>query len=548
MAGLEADAWPVTTTPLEVAVRGLAMLAFEGVRLPAWLRDRLGSAPAAGVTIFRYANVEAPAQLRELTDALQAAAPASGPPLLIAADQEGGQLLGLGTGSTPFAGNMALGAAGDPALTERVARAIGTECRALGVNVDYAPVCDLATNPANPGLGVRAFGSEPARVAEHAAAFVRGLQAAGVAATLKHFPGKGEAAVDTHHELGLVTHDRARFETVELVPFRAALAAGARVVMSGHFAAPGLSGVPGLPGTLSREVMDRLLRAELGFQGVAISDALDMKALAQGPLQVLDVLAGLRAGLDVLLCTPDLAAQTQVEEGLVHAVRRQLLEEAGLRTSLARVAALRGWLAGAGAQPDLEAVGCAAHRALAREVAARSITLVRDDAALLPLQLTEAQRIAVIMPRPRDLTPADTSVFEAPRLAAAIRAHHPRVDEFVTGQPPTDEEVAALREQAAGYDLLVVGTISASLDPAQADLVHQLLASGVPLITVALRTPFDLMAYPEARTHLCSYSLLGPSLEALADALWGRLPLAGHLPAAIPGLYPVGHGEERPWA
>jgi beta-N-acetylhexosaminidase len=532
-----------TALPPEIAVLGQVMLGFDGPSVPEWLHRRLAGAPAAGVTIFRHANVQDPVQLRELTGALQAAA-GEGLPLLIAADQEGGQLLGLGAGSTPFAGNMALGAAGDPALTERVARAIGLECRAVGVNVDYAPVCDLASNPANPGLGVRSFGSDPARAADHAAAFVRGLQGAGVAATVKHFPGKGEATVDTHHELGLVAQSRERFEAVELVPFRAAFAAGAKMVMSGHFAAPGLSGARDLPATLSAAVMDRLLRDELGFEGVAITDALDMKALAQGPLQVLDVVAALRAGVDLLLDTPAGAARAQVEAALAHAVRRQLLDSAAVRASIARVAALRRWV-GEAPQPDLEVVGSAAHAALADELARRSITLVRDSAGRLPLRLGPDQRMAAIMPLPRDLTPADTSTFVPPGLAAALRAYHPRVDEVVTGQPPTAAEIAALRARARDYELLVVGTISASLDPAQTDLVEALLGTGVPVVTVALRTPFDLAAYPAAATHLCSYSILPPSLAALGAALFGQAPIGGSLPAPVPGLYPLGHGEAR---
>ena len=175
------------------------MLAFEGHELPEPMRARLAARGAAGIGLFRYLNVDSPAQVRSLTDAI-----ASLGPLLVAADQEGGQLLGLGDGTTPFAGNMALGAVGDAELGERVGAAIGSELRALGVTVDYAPVCDLAINPANPGLGVRSFGDDPAAVAPLVAATVRGIQSVGVAATLKHFPGIGDVAVDTHHALGSV--------------------------------------------------------------------------------------------------------------------------------------------------------------------------------------------------------------------------------------------------------------------------------------------------------------------------------------------------------
>ena len=187
-------------------------------------------------------------------------------------------------------------------------------------------------------------------------------------------------------------------------------------------------------------------------------------------------------------------------------------------------------------------VGCAAHQAVARELAERSMTLVRNDAGLLPLRLAPDARIAAIMPQPRDLTPADTSSRVAPALAAALRARHANVDEFVTGHPPSAAEIAALRARADAYDLLVIGTIAASFDPAQAALVQALLASGRPCVTVALRTPYDLAAYPRSATHVCTYGILRPSLDALASALFGDLPFTGHLPVAIPGLFPIGHG------
>ncbi|HSW41842.1 MAG TPA: glycoside hydrolase family 3 N-terminal domain-containing protein [Patescibacteria group bacterium] len=512
--------------------------------MPPWVRRRLAEAPAAGVTLFRHANVASPAQVRALTAALQAAAGGGAGerlPLLVAADQEGGQLIALGDGTTPFAGNMALGAAGDAGLAERVGEAIGREMRALGVNVLYAPVLDVATSRASPALGIRSFGDDPAAVAVLGAAFVRGVARPGVASTGKHFPGAGDVATDTHHALGVVDHDRARLAAVELVPFRAAIDAGLRLVMTGHFVIPSLTGSPTLPSTLSSAVVDGLLRGELGFDGVSITDALDMRALDQGPAQVVDVIAAIRADVDLLLCAPDLPAQRRIEKGLRHAAGRALFDRDALEASARRVAGLRRWLAGF-PQPDLGVVGCAEHHALAGELAARSVTLVRDDPGLVPLQLAAGARVAAIMPTPRDLTPADTSSTVLPGLGAALRRHHPHVDEIVTGHPPDGAEIAAIRGRAASWDVIVVGTLDAHRDAAQGALVEALRASGRPLVTVALRTPYDLAAYPAASTHLCTYSILRPSLDALADVLFGVAPARGRLPVAIPGVLPRGHG------
>jgi beta-N-acetylhexosaminidase len=515
------------------------MLAFLGTTLPAATSQRLRSAPAAGITLFRYHNVDTPGQLRELTDAAQRAAREGGHagPLLVAADQEGGQLIALGDGSTPFPGSMALGAAGDASLAERVGAAMGAEALAMGVNVVYAPSADLATNPSNPHLGIRAFGDEPAAVAALVAASVRGIRSVGAAATLKHFPGLGAADLDTHHGLPDVGHDRARLDAVELAPFAAGIDAGADLVMSAHVALSGLTGSPDLPATLSRAVMTDLVRGGLGFGGLSITDALDMEALPQGDAQALDAVAAIRAGVDLLLCTSDQRKAARIEGAVTHAAARGLFEPGELRASAGRLATLRARLASV-SQPDLSVVGSAAHRALAREVADRSITLVRDRARLLPLRPAAGDRVLAVMPRPRDLTPADTSRSVPPGLAAALRAHWPDVDEIVTSHPPTHDEIAAARAAAAGAAVVVVGTIAASADPAQAALVDALLDTGRPVVTASLRTPWDLAAYPRAGTHVAAYGILPPTLAALAATLFGDQAFRGVLPVALPaGLH-----------
>ncbi len=514
------------------------MAAFEGIEVPAWLARVLPDSP--GVTLFGNSNVGSVAQMTALTSALQEAA-GTNIPLLIAADHEGGQLLGAGPATTPFPGNMALGAADDLDLTEAVGRAMGRELRALGITVDYAPVCDLATHPDNPSLGIRAFGDHPARVGEMAAAMVRGLQAEGVAAVPKHFPGKGDAVVDPHYELPVLDHDRERLEEVELVPFRAAVEAGARAVMIGHYALPALTWSHDLPSSLSAEVVDDLLRKGLGFDGVVITDALNMHALAQGPEMLVDVIAALGAGVDLLLCADGEEQQDLLRSGLALALRRRLVDSGGLERSADRVLALRNWLAGF-AQPPVDVVGSAEHHALADDVAQRSITLLCDREGLLPIRLSGDETVLAVMPALTDLTPADTSSTVPPLLAASLREHHSRVVETITSQSPSHDEVVAVRQKAEEADLVVVGTISAHMDPAQVDLVGALLETGTPSITVALRTPWDLAVYPAAGTHLCTYGIQPPAMKALAAVLFGALPALGRLPVPIEGLYRRGHG------
>jgi beta-N-acetylhexosaminidase len=288
-------------------------------------------------------------------------------------------------------------------------------------------------------------------------------------------------------------------------------------------------------------VLTDLLRGELRYDGLVITDALDMKALAQGPAQVVDVIAAVNAGADLLLGTVDAEAAVRIDTGLAQAAARGLIDAASVAASLERLRKLRAWVAGF-REPAPTVVGCAEHRSLARELAERSITLVRNDEALLPLRLGADARVAVVTVRPTDLTPADTSSYVRAGLADAIRRRHPRTDEFEVDGQPRASDIASLRNRVRGHKLLVIGTINASQRPAQADLVKELLGTGVPAVTVALRTPWDLTAYPDSRTHVCAYGILDPTTEATAAALFGEAPFRGHLPVTLGDLHPLGHG------
>jgi beta-N-acetylhexosaminidase len=304
------------------------------------------------------------------------------------------------------------------------------------------------------------------------------------------------------------------------------------MLMTGHFAIPALTGTSAYPATVARRVMTNFARDEMGFDGVIITDALDMGAITQGAGQIIDVVAAVRAGVDLMLVMLDEDTQERLYGGLKLAYTRELIRDEHIIPSVERIVALKEWAA-AQPRPTLDVVGCAEHRALESELARRALTLVRDGTGLLPLRLSPDARVAAVMPQPRDLTPADTSSTITPHLAAALRRHHARVDEFVTGHLPSAAEIAALRERLTGYELLVLGTINASMQPEQASLANELLSLGIPTITVALRTPYDLAVYPAARTHLCTYSIQPASLDALTGALFGEFAPAGRLPVSV---------------
>ena len=315
---------------LERLAAGCLLAGFEGRAVPDWLRRWL-EAGLGGVCLFAW-NVESREQVTELTAALRA----ERDDVVISIDEEGGDVTRLeaDVGSS-YPGNWALGVVDDVALTERVASAIGADLAAVGVNLDLAPVADVNANPLNPIVGVRSFGAEPELVARHVAAFVTGLQSVGVAACVKHFPGHGDTLEDSHLELPIVERDEEAM-AASLLPFRAAIEAGARAVMTAHIRVAALDDAPA---TLSRSVIGGLLRGELGFEGTVVTDALEMRAVSatvgaeEGAVRALD------AGADALCLGHDLRPEA-VHAAVVEAAGSGRLAEERLREAAARVADL----------------------------------------------------------------------------------------------------------------------------------------------------------------------------------------------------------------
>jgi beta-N-acetylhexosaminidase len=516
---------------------------FDGLEPTPDVLTAISAGRAAGVTLFRAKNVATPGQIRALSATLQAARPAGTPPLVIATDQEGGQLQAIGTGATAWPGNLAIAATGSVGLARRCGEAIGTELAAMGVTVAFAPVCDLLGAPESALMGTRTFGDDPVLAGRLAAAMVRGIQARGVAATLKHFPGHGSVAGDSHHGLPVATVDGATLRARELVPFRAGIRAGARLVMLGHLAVPAATGGRAVAATLAPELAVGLLRDELGFAGVSVTDALDMGALGDHDQLSEIVSQSVRAGIDLMLTLHTFALEERALDGLIADAAAGTLDIAALRRSRRRVRALRRWLGRAPAQPGLDAVGSADHVALARDIAERAVTLVRDRPGLVPLRPPSEGpwRIVVMTPRPVDLTPADTSSYAALGLADALREALGKggtpasVTALEVPLDPDPAAIAVLCRAAEPAAVTVAGTIDALAHPGQARLVDALVASGAPVVAVAQRTPFDLLAYPGVGTYACTHGIQPPNLRAMADALLGLIPFRGRLPVRLEG-------------
>ena len=434
-------------------------------------------------------NIESPEQVRRLTVGLQGAARAlpAGVPLLIGADQEFGAVTRLREGVTQLPSAMTFGAAADPALTEAAWRGAGTELAAVGVNVDFAPVADVLGPAGSAVIGSRSFGADPKVASGQVAAAVRGLQGAGVAATLKHFPGHGHTTADSHSTLPVLAQSRQALDAADLPPFRAGIGAGAWLVMSGHLDVRSVE--PGVPATFSRAVLTDVLRRQLGFGGVTVTDALTMEPALRWPPGEAAVRA-LLAGNDLLLMPPDLAA---AQAGLLGALRSGRLPRAHLVAAVTRILTVKLRLAGF-AQPDLSLLGAGPHRAAAVAAATAGVTLLRG-ACGRPL-----------VTGPVQVTAAGGRQRQRDWLAAALRAQGAQV------------------VSSGGTVVHLVGYGDGAAD-LRADAA----------VTVAMDTPY-VLGRAGSGTLLATYSSAEASMTGLAAVLVGKARPAGRSPVAVAGL------------
>jgi beta-N-acetylhexosaminidase len=488
--------------------------------------ERLG-----GVILFSR-NIRDGAQVRALTQALQAVAREAGhaAPLLISIDQENGLVRRLGPDAAIFPGNMALGATGSVNLTTAVAEATGRELRAAGVNMNLAPVADVNNNPANPVIGVRSFGADPAEVARLTAAAVRGYRAASVIATLKHFPGHGDTATDSHLALPVVPFDLDRLAAVELPPFQAGIAAGAEAVMLAHVLLPQIEPAATLPASLSPVVARDLLRGRLGFDGVVMTDCLEMQAVASTVGIPRGAVLALRAGVDLVLISHTITEQRAAIAAARQALRDGTLDSALVRQSLARVARLKEGLAWDA--PTLTANDKAAHAQLSDEAYARTTTLATNE-AIIPLRLAPEQRVLVAGPQGIAVSQAVDVAYDHAALVAAIRQRHPATVGMILPAEAASEDRTALIRAAEDVDIIIVVTINAWRDAAQADQVRALLATGRPVIGIAAGDPADLALFLDLRAGLATYEYTLPALAAAVRVIFGELPARGRLPIAL---------------
>jgi beta-N-acetylhexosaminidase len=470
-----------------------------------------------------------------LTNQLQAKAKL---PLLIGADFERGAAMRLDEG-TSFPTAMALAAAGNPQDAYTMGKVTTLEARAVGIQWIYAPDADVNNNPGNPIINTRSFGEDPTRVAEYVSAFVRGVEENGGLATAKHFPGHGDTAADSHIDLPVITADRQRLEHLELVPFRAAITAGVGSIMTGHLSIPALEPDPNTPATLSPHILTDLLRNELGFQGLVVTDAMDMGGItvrfAPGEAAVRAVLAG----ADALLMPP---VPDAAFEALQAAVRSGRISPERLNASVRRILLAKARLGlNENRLVDINVInqklGSVARQTEAQEISDRGVTLLRDTPHRLPLDGTKPSRALLLAlyadPEPypgEDLERELKSRFDS---VTTLRADTRFVNASILKLPPPDT-----------YDITILALFvrvsdrkgNVDVPPEQAALAEQLYKTGKPVITVGFGSPYLIESFPQAESWLAAFGISDVAQISVARALFGQIPVRGHLPVTIPGV------------
>lgn len=511
------------------SVAQLVMVDFSGAEPTADVEQLIADEGIGGVILFGK-NIVSPRQVAQLTNTLQGiAARASRPPLLISIDQEGGIVARITEPGTVFPSAMAIGATGSVLFAEQAGAITARELRAVGIVVNHAPVLDVNTNPENPIIGIRAFGDDPEEVARLGVAYMQGLQSNGVAATAKHFPGHGDTQQDSHLALPTLAHDWTRLSGIELLPFQAAIGAGCDGIMTAHIAVPAID-PSGVPATLSPLVLEGVLRVRLGFRGVVFTDSMRMLAIARHHSPGYAAFAAVRAGADVVLACGEVDQQREVIGALRRAVERGTMPSQRIEASVGRLTALRRKyglldrpLVDEGAVERV--VGIPEHRAVAQRIAEAAVTVVRDEARLLPLP---SGRVCVV----------DAGMgTQDSKLGEALKGLRMEITEL-----PLDRLLAGIPFREGVRIVAVTCNWHGGADRQQIAAVQQLAARYRDrLIVVATGNPYELSQFPDVGTFVATYSPDPASLTAAARILCGQLLPKGRLPVSLPGLYPRGH-------
>lgn len=505
----------------------LLVFGFHGTTATPEIKAMIRNHYVGNIILFSR-NIETPEQLLSLTSDLQKAAKEAGHerPLAICVDQENGTVRRL-SGVTALPGAMLLGATHKRRYASIVGQLTAKELRAVGVNWNLAPVADVNNNPNNPVIGVRSFGEDPSKVGDFAKEMMTGMQAEGIIATLKHFPGHGDTVVDSHHAMPTIPHSLKRLQQVELVPFKACIEAGAEAIMSAHIHFPALETEP-VPATISYKVMTELLRHELGYSGVLMTDCLEMEAIAGSIGTAQGAVAALLAGADMLVVSHCESRQRPTVAALEAAFAEGRFDQKRLDMSFQRIDALKAKYLSWDRLPrreDLKNVGSTFRQSEANTIYADGVTAIGER------KLSPHQPVLLFYGNVQHRTPAEERQDEDHPLVEALYKQA-AVAKAIAFDDESQKWERCLAE-ADLYEQIIVATSNIAQAPYQQRFIHALMAKGHKPIIVATQNPYDYRFVSNSLTFVATYEPTEPAVVAALAYLFGRGEANGRLPVSV---------------
>lgn len=518
---------------IKKAIGQLFVVGFQGKEMSKDLKRLIHDYHIGSVILFSH-NIGTPEEVLALTNAIQKEAKEAGyeQPLLIAADEENGTVKRLGEGAGNYPGGMALSAITDTDYAYEVGKATGDDLIKVGINWNYAPVMDVNNNPANPVIGVRSFGENPKRVAEVGVASMKGLQDGGVATSIKHFPGHGDTNVDSHLSLPTINHDIERMHEVELVPFKAAIAEGADSIMTAHIVFPALEPDANRPATLSKNILTGLLREELGYEGVIVTDALEMKAVMDTFGIPDGAVEAFKAGADSLLIGHLAEEQFKALDRFEEAVNNGEISKERIEESLARISTLKdkysSWEALSLDDNTVpEGFNSKEKQTLAQESYEKSVTVLRKGEIL-----EKDMSVLVLQPKAERSTVAEDISDENHVLGNTVKEALDQVEVRQISSDLSEEQATDILKEASNFDRILVGAMVADADSRLVQLVQELAQNHV-VDFIGLKSPYIGQWIPNTNFWINTYDPGQMPVHIAVQTLLGEIKPEGVSPVSL---------------
>jgi beta-N-acetylhexosaminidase len=518
----------ISKMTLEEKVGQMFQVGFIGTKVTSEISGMIKEYHIGGIIYFRR-NIKSLRQVSNLSNELQVLSinQRMGLPLIISTDQEGGIVHRL-IGGTHFPGNMVLGATRNVELAKRAGQAIARQLKAVGINMDFAPVLDVNNNPLNLVIGTRSFGGDPLLVADLGIAFIKGMQAEGVIACGKHFPGYGDTAIDPHLDLPVIEHGKKHLEKVELYPFKQAIKVGVDSIMTAHIYFPAIESRKGVPATLSYNLLTGLLREELGYTGIIITDCMEMKAIANSFGTIEGSVMSIEAGSDMVLVSHTLDKQIAAMEAVVKAVKEGRITEERINQSVLRILRLKKKRIGLEIPPisDYRKIDKKIEEEVAYQISRAGVTLAKDEDNLIPIDRSNDKKILVIDFPLKQLSLAGDDIGNKNLLVSFLREEGIKVEHhtFLEGS----NKLSLLE----GIDLVIVCSFNAIHNPYQIKIIRKLHAINIPFIVLSIN-PYDLQVFPEVSTFLNTYDYSPFNLQVASEIIVGKYKAKGILPVTL---------------